>query len=1034
MLRIKLIFLFTFQKASLSSGLSLESIDSSNKSMDMDPPGLNTPLVGTDSAHRTPILEHASTSTAAKYDTRGVSRTGTEKSIGEISPSKGSLESVDLRSERSSDWSGRTAGPVPDDSRSARYDHDRYGANGRPVTDTRYGHSDNNRPGLRYRSGDYDRDRDRERDRDRDWERDRDRDRRFDFANRPNERRNDDRFRRPQSDTRHYESRYDSKSNDPLRRWDSKSSVDSPVSPAARPLDSRPAENRPPRSVTEERSFDARDARPSSVDYTYDSRTFRAPPGQERPFESRVSRPAPEARPLDSRGLGAAPSERSLTDKTEPAMPEDRGPVPPASSSDRPFRADDGGRPSFAKPVEDDRRLTDGSSQSTRAQDQRLLVDDRRPAAPIPSPLSNNTSDRRPPPSSATLERQRPYDSSATSDRSVRGSLSDYSARRLSLSGPDRTSQTSTPSRPLTTQDERHPPLHVQPSLEERLGPPPASLKDRLNTRPVEESVHARVDDRSRPASEPRPSVPSANDRGNRTVPEQTVGHKSAGDATASHPIPVGARPVNSEPNRQSSSAAYQTRVVQESPRGANSSPSIRNVQPPSANSHGARTAIEQPASNPSVPDKQTNLVFENTDSHTAHAAGSELNQSNWRARTVPPAQRSTGHRPDSNFVPNATHAADSDFGQPKLQNAHVVQPTRQGTSTANFVSKGSHATEPDVSQSTPQGARTIQTSRRSIGRPPYIESDESATVKREDEVSSFKPSDSTVSPRRAEHHPPERSTYPDRYERDVSRERRSDVMEADAPRYSDRRTPASYRRPSPIPYSRPDARTWPPAGESYPPRHTHDSPVVYGRDWPGEQRGPYEEWDRRSWDRERPVDQDHDYDRDPRYYGRDAASASWETREVRERRLAYPSDGPPTSQAYESRPPPDRLFDTYPPDDRDRPYDRPRYADAPQTAPRVRPRSPSPGRRAGSVDLQPPLKRSRDEGYGSSYYARPPRDYLLPPPATSIYRDDYPHPSGSVGLSDRRDHAFQDRDYPVYEHHDGYTRDRRYGMPPGRP
>ncbi|KAI0697289.1 hypothetical protein BC835DRAFT_781296 [Cytidiella melzeri] len=902
----------------------------------MDPPGLNTPFGHTDSSHRTPHLEHGPIGTSAKSESRGLSRSGTERSIGEISHSKGGLDSKDdLRSSRDTDWSHRAAGSTQDDSRGSKYGHYKYGANGRPNGETRYGNNDNNRPGMRYQRVDYDRDKDRERDRerDRDWERDRERLRRYEHTARFDDRRNDDRTRptdtrRPPPEQRNYEP----KTNDPLRHWDSKSSTDSTVPPAVRPLDSRSTETRPPRPLTEERSFDVRDGRPLTEERAFDARVPR-PLGQERSFDSRGPRALPEERPLDLRGLrpslnGRQPVNPSDEDRTsKPAAVDESTPLPPASVTDRLSRSGDKARtpPASGKPAIEDRRPANYSPPNTRSLDQRSSVDDRRaPSLPhTQNSPANAVFDRRPPPL-VPSDNQRPPNAAANSERSVRGP-GDYPVRSTPASATDRAAETNTTLRPPPSQDGRSGPPRTQVPLEERIGRP-ASLQERLSTRPSDVTA-ARSDDRGTrhsPANEQRSSAHSLHDRESRTVPEPVDTMKPTSDTASSNTT------INDTRNANSDASRGPIKPVRNGPRAMT----------------GAR-----------------------------YSTGS------WRPTTSESLEQPPRHTHlDTISIPSTREDAE----------------------------------------------------------PPY------------------KTRAATISPRRAEYRPSDRSSYPDRYERDASRERRLDSMDVDAPRYAERLRRGN-RPPSPPPTNR-GPRTWPHTGEPYSlhPQEPSAAHETYGRDWHGDERADYDEWQRRSWERERPVGQDHEFDRDPRYLGRDSTALGWETREARERRLAsgYGPDAPSVTHPYENRAQVARLYESYPPDERDRSYERARYPEptpASTVTTRVRPRSPSPARRAGMDDLQPPLKRSRDDAYGPSYYPPPPsrdtpRDYPLPPPATPMYYDDaradhLSAPAAPGGPHERRDRAFQERDYSGYDHRDtvqrtpAYVRDeRRYGLPPPRP
>lgn len=271
-------------------------------------------------------------------------------------------------------------------------------------------------------------------------------------------------------------------------------------------------------------------------------------------------------------------------------------------------------------------------------------------------------------------------------------------------------------------------------------------------------------------------------------------------------------------------------------------------------------------------------------------------------------------------------------------------------------------------------------------------------------------------------------------------------MMDVDPPasRFADTRP--AYRRPSPPPESYP-ARTergWVP-NDTYTdePRRAPVESHTYSRDWrPDERRYP-EDWDR-SWTRPSAAGA-REYDRDARYPdGESGQPPGWETREERDRRVsgAFPAPEPPAAHArpFEQRSLSSRLSDTYAGDDRgfgreiDR--DRARYPSAAASPPapafsRVRPRSPSPARRAGPPavdDLRPPVKRARDDAYGGpAYYApapvaaEPPRggDYvprMRTPPAggSGAYYDDRrgPAPAGPSYSASSAPGSLRDRDY----------------------
>ncbi|KAI0665856.1 hypothetical protein C8Q78DRAFT_478723 [Trametes maxima] len=255
------------------------------------------------------------------------------------------------------------------------------------------------------------------------------------------------------------------------------------------------------------------------------------------------------------------------------------------------------------------------------------------------------------------------------------------------------------------------------------------------------------------------------------------------------------------------------------------------------------------------------------------------------------------------------------------------------------------------------------------------------------------------------------------------------DLMDVDSvhPRERVVESRMSYNRPSPPPVDAYPARdrAWVPAGEAYrepEPARRVAADHAYARDWRDGERPYGEEWNERSWDRGR------EYDRDARFVERDAVPPAWETREERERRAAYPPpEVPPAPTRVYERTLGSRLSDPYPDD---RAYlDRGRYAEPAPTYSRVRPRSPSPLRRApGSDDLRPPVKRAREDPYAPApYYAdEPPRggpvDYQPrmrspppPPPPSGAYYDDPRYPL-SPRPREREYLDSRDPGYPPYD------------------
>ncbi|KDQ55642.1 hypothetical protein JAAARDRAFT_37047 [Jaapia argillacea MUCL 33604] len=313
--------------------------------------------------------------------------------------------------------------------------------------------------------------------------------------------------------------------------------------------------------------------------------------------------------------------------------------------------------------------------------------------------------------------------------------------------------------------------------------------------------------------------------------------------------------------------------------------------------------------------------------------------------------------------------------------------------------------------------------------------------------------------------------------------ERRPDVMDVDAPppRLSDR--PSGYRRSPPPPVvdrAAPGERAhWVREPATYPPPPADDVdrryPADSRRDWYEERDSRYDErgfrdpaWDSkpRTWDRDQrgappPA---REFERERGVYEREPTRPpTWETREERERRGEYPVPAPPRA-AYEAPPKRDlgsRITDAYPAEERavyplppTRDFERGRYPPADVSEPlpssRVRPRSPSPMRRAGPVDdLRPPMKRAREDppySGGGGYYSQdpPPRRDPLPAPDYPSRLPSPPVASGSAGYYERSGAPYaggpvvRDRDFGGARDRPsdvaGYgSYDRRAPVPPSR-
>ncbi|KAK7692122.1 hypothetical protein QCA50_003741 [Cerrena zonata] len=423
-----------------------------------------------------------------------------------------------------------------------------------------------------------------------------------------------------------------------------------------------------------------------------------------------------------------------------------------------------------------------------------------------------------------------------------------------------------------------------------------------------------------------------------------------------------------------------------------------------------------------------------------------------------PPAARSEARPPVTESRPPVGSGSEStirvvDTRPPPSGTGPPAESSRPTTSASGTEERGR------PSDRFPRPAPPIQADRdrtRSGPAPPYVAA-RAPSVAREDNRP-FKRAP-TVSPSRRYDAP--RSGFANRPPPgDYDRDRRTDstMMDVDPPtsRYGggDRPPPAVYRRSSPAPYA---DRNWPPAApETYtadtrrpPPADLHST---YPREWRDDERGhPTDDYERRTWDRDR--ERDRDYDRDARIPERDplppvssGPTSTWD----RDRRPYPPppvDTTAPPARPYDQRPLSARLTDGYPPTDdrdrdieRDRPpysrdYDRTRYppggVEAPATYSRVRPRSPSP---AGSVRV-PPLKRMREEGYPPGYYSPthsgtmdvtpdyPPHNRTRTPPVPAGYYDDPRGPGYNVG-STTGGVPPRERDYP--DARDTFAYDRR--------
>ncbi|GJE90044.1 hypothetical protein PsYK624_061660 [Phanerochaete sordida] len=673
----------------------------------------------------------------------------------------------------------------------------------------------------------------------------------------------------------------------------------------------------------------------------------------------------------------------------------------------------------------------------------------------------------------------------------------------------DRPGPPSDPHPPRSLPDERssEPRLH-RPGGEDRPGDtriPPTSGDDR--------SLHARADERdardrqSRPPGDDRRPLPPASERGlkptspdnrrsglpmdrstklsdDRRPPLSTANDKQMdprspegirpsanGETPARPPVSSDSRrgpPPSPSTRAPPTAGVTDDRVVRPAERSAGLHPPPERPRPlPADDRRGA-----PPAPSRATDDRRPPDDYPAKPPAPLSAAPPRPLDDRARAEDKPARQPSLQDRlsrPGDSLLPARsvaddraiTSSSDTASARPALDSATIparpsdVRPPSDARPLPDRLSRPEDRGRPLTSD---RFARTSPTRDRSPPRYNYAKNRPLSLVREDASPRSFKPRGETVSPRRTEFvRPPDRASYPDRYERDRSRDRRSDIMEVDPPRFSDRAQPAGYRRsPPPFNPDRPWSETY--AGDvvrrDLPPP---PPPPGYRREWREDDRltpnVPFDEWDRerRDWDRPPTMDRDRDHDRD-RFLSREPPPPSWETREERDRRvsggfppapLSIAGDAPP-SRPFDSRPLSARLSEPYAADDRDR-FERARYPPldaSPGSYSRVRGRSPTPPRRPGAPidDLRPPMKRARDDAYGpSGYYPPPPgaldagREYSPPPrrtPQPGGYYDDardYPPrgPSPAPSVRDR-DRDFLERDsYPPY--------DRREPPPLGR-
>ena len=738
------------------------------------------------------------------------------------------------------------------------------------------------------------------------------------------------------------------------------------------------------------------------------------------PFRSLDDRLAP---PADSRGPRSVADDRSLDSRTHRPVSEDRlGDRPPRPLEERSFES------RLSRP-EDRQYNGRHDDHDTRVRQSRPPADDRRPVPSssddrLSKPISSD--ERRPPPGDRSIRlgedrRIQP----ATSDRSTKHHSPEVA--RVAAPPPDAST------RSLASD------VHRVPPLSSRDHPPTSNIiTNDISTRPIDDHKPSAppsiVSDRPRPVDDRRPVVPllAPTDRIVRPAEERrltedyppraaSVASVTPLDAAASTRSTVADRPARSVDDRSHPPPADD-----------------RTTRPPSLQDRLSVRPVDQPPA----------VRVDRPSSDVRPSASSSLVDS---ASVRPPSDVASV----AAARPADARPAVNDSRPPPLPD-RLSRPDERGRPLTN---ERSVRTPPPRERSPGPGGP---------GRYGHGKSRPLSVVRDDGPPRSFKPRGDTVSPRRGDFRPAERASYPDRYERDRSRDRRPDAMDVDAPpRFSDRPLPASYRR-SPPPYSR--DRVWSDYPSEVARRHPGDpppQPSTFGREWQDDRAGhgtTYDDWDRdrRDWERSRPppLDRDRDFerDRDARLGNRDVLPPpSWETREERERRVSGtlpPSsssltlgDVPPPPRPYEGRPLSARLSDAYPPDDRerDRAFDRARYPPldaSPLGYNRVRPRSPSPMRRPGGPidDVRPPMKRPRDDAYGVPGYYSPPgpvdagRDYPPPPPRM---RTPLPGPPGGY-YDDVRDYqprpvspagSIRDREYD----RDGYPPYDRRDPPPGR-
>ncbi|KAI0762178.1 hypothetical protein BD413DRAFT_720511 [Trametes elegans] len=819
--------------------------------------------------------------------------------------------------------------------------------------------------------------------------------------------------------------------------------------------------------------------------------------------------------PTRNDSISEADKERERERDKERELERDRG-RPPREDLDR-FREDRRGdeRPRIGerRPSPDSRRY-EPKYPPTRRYDTKAAdssYTSPRSANKSPTETRRNLGEERAivrPPLSATAPRPQPDERRvavpiASDDRSAR-SVPSADDRRAPLPSPERPARLSDNRRPLPTQsadrsarpDERRVPptsasVPERPAVfaDDRRRPPSPSLADRLG-RPVDDrrapapaSTSLPADRSARPVDDRRPAPPVTD----RHIPSPTAedrrpsvpasGDRTARPAADDRRVPLLEQRLSRAPVRNLPDSVPPRPMLEERPVRAPQSDD-RNSRPPAPLEEriGSRVpSLQERLSHPTV----------RSDDRPAPRLEERISRPD-----VPPPP-SLEQRLSTPSVSDGRPPVrpQSDDRPPRSGPAPPERPVARPADERSLLAVPARA-PPPVDRPAPHAQERVFTPAERFTRPatpagsdrghplparaPY----RAPSVAR-DEPRSFRPPSPGRSPARSDvrefrpadarlPHRPGPGSDPDRYPPErrpaIAPAPASDAMDVDPihlPRPAEGRL--SYNRPSPSPvdpYPAAHDRAWIPAGEAYrdiePARRPATDAHSYPRDWRESERQYGEDWADRSWERSR----EYDRDREARFVERDAVPAAWETREERERRAAYPPDVPPApvpARAYE-RPLSSRLSDPYP---EERAYhEHARYAPVepppPASYSRVRPRSPSPLRRAGggSDDLRPPPpKRVREDVYAppAAYYPdEPPREYAprmrtpppLAPPPSAAYYDERRYPASPGREREYLD--ARDREYAAYDRRvpprspppyarAAYGRDERgrYSVPP---